>query len=65
MSGVGVGLGILPKSRQLDEEVVGGQGWLNVALSSQGLHGVSQWPGAEVRDLPQRGAGELASWPGC
>lgn len=43
----------------------GGSGWLKVALSFQGLHGVSQWPGAETRDRLHIRASGWATWPRC
>lgn len=43
----------------------GGSGWLTVALSFQGLHGVSQWPGAEIRDRPHIRASGRVAWPRC
>ena len=45
--------------------MIGESDWLNVALPSQGLRGVSQWPGAEIRDLPHTGAGGRAAGPRC
>ena len=45
--------------------MIGESDWLNVALSSQGLRGVSQWPGAEIRDLPYMEAGGRAAGPMC
>lgn len=48
------GLGTLPQSRHLDEELTGGEGWPSVVLSSQGA---PQWPGAEIKDRPHGGRG--------